>query len=146
MLVAAATAMVVVGVAAIAMRGGNDTVVVASADLRYDAGFDQLGATASAKAQLLEDGSTYEVALEDATLPDPSAEDADLELWLIHVGADGSIVDLVSLGVVDAADETFTVPAGIDPAVYDYVDISVEPHDGNHDHSGRSILRGQLSA
>jgi anti-sigma-K factor RskA len=111
-----------------------------------DDGFDQLGSDASATANLLDDNDTYQIALDNTDLPDPSPEDADLELWLIEVGDDGGIVDLVSLGIVEDADQAFAVPAGIDPAAYSVVDISVEPHDGDHDHSGRSILRGQLSA
>ena len=31
-----------------------------------------------------------------------------------------------------------------DPTIHTIVDISVEPHDGNDAHSGRSILRGAL--
>ena len=142
--IAAAAVLAVAGVAVFNSRGGSEPDVIASAVLEFDAGFDQLGSDASARASLVDDGDTYEISLDDATLPDPTAEDADLELWLIEVADDGDIVDLVSLGIVDRADQTFTVPEGYDPAVYKVVDISVEPHDGNHDHSGRSILRGAL--
>ena len=144
--IAAAAVLAVAGIAVFNGRGVSDDNVVASAVLQFDDGFDQLGSDASATANLVDGDDAYQIALDNVDLPDPSAEDADLELWLIEVGDDGGIVDLVSLGIVEDIDEPFAVPAGIDPAAYSVVDISVEPHDGNHDHSGRSILRGQLSA
>ena len=143
--IAAAAVLAIAGVVVLTGRGGSQPDVVASAVLQFDTGFDQLGTDASARASLVDDDGTYEIALDDAVLPDPAAQDADLELWLIAVGDDGGIVDLVSLGIVDRSDQTFAVPSGYDPAVYKVVDISVEPHDGNHDHSGRSILRGALT-
>jgi hypothetical protein len=45
-----------------------------------------------------------------------------------------------------AAPGTYAVPADLDPDTYSVVDISIEPRDGDDAHSGRSILRGQLSA
>jgi len=146
MLSIAAAAILLIGGIVVFNGRGSDAEVVASAALEFDDGFDELGSDSTATANLLDENDAYQIALDDADLPDPSGEDADLELWLIEVGADGGIVDLVSLGIVVDADQTFDVPADIDPAAYSVVDISVEPHDGNHDHSGRSILRGQLSA
>ena len=143
--IAAASVLAVAGIAVFTTRGATEADVIASATLEFDTGFDQLGSNASAHANLVGEGSNYEIELDEATLPDPAAQDADLELWLIAVGDDGGIVDMVSLGTVDDADQTFAVPAGYDPAVYKVVDISVEPHDGNDDHSGRSILRGALT-
>ncbi len=51
----------------------------------------------------------------------------------------------MSLGVVDGASGTFTVPDGLDLSRYDLVDVSAEPYDGNPAHSGDSIIRGKLS-
>ncbi len=146
MLIAAAVVLVVAGTIAITSLRGDDATVVARAELGYESGFDAAGADASARVSLREDGERFEIAFEQAALPSTADQDADLELWLIETDDSGNIVDLVSLGVVDATDHTFTVPPGYDPAAYDVVDISVEPHDGDHTHSGRSILRGQLSA
>jgi len=82
--------------------------------------------------------------IDDASLPFDLDEDASLELWMIRVD-DGEIVDMVSLGDIEAdGTREFEVPAGYDPAVFSVVDISVEPHDGDSTHSGRSILRGEL--
>ena len=99
-----------------------------------------------AGAELVEndDGNT-EIRIVGASLPDPTGEPADLELWLIEPDADGNVADLVSLGLVDSGDPgAYQVPDGYDPGTFFVVDISVEPRDGLPAHSGRSILRGPL--
>ena len=57
-----------------------------------------------------------------------------------HDGRLGLLTDLDDPG-------TFTIPTEFSTDDYATVavDISVEPHDGNDDHSGRSILRGALT-
>ncbi len=146
--VAAAIVLAVAGVAVFSGRGTTKSDVLATATLSYDAAqFDPLGANATASASLINVDDHLEVTLDATNLPTDLTEPADLEVWLIEPDANGGVADLVSLGVVHSSDlETFAVPDGYDPAVYKVVDISVEPHDGNHDHSGRSILRGALSA
>lgn len=52
----------------------------------------------------------------------------------------------MSLGIVDDIDRRYAVPEGYSTAEYSVVDISVEPRDGVEQHSGRTILRGELSA
>lgn len=144
-LAAAAALLLVVAGVVVVVRSGDDATTLASADLAYDpATFDPAGATASATAQLVEQGGAERIRLDDADLPFDLDEDAALELWLIQVD-DTGIVDLVSLGDIDAdGDRSFTVPTGYDPSVYSVVDISIEPRDGDAAHSGRSILRGGL--
>ncbi len=145
LLAAAAAVLVVAGALVITATRGNDTTVVATAVLGYDADqFDELGAAASARVRLLQDDGSYLIAFDAAELP-TTDEPADLELWLIEPDEDGSVADLVSLGIIDATDHTFAVPAGYDPDQFSVVDISVEPRDGDAQHSGRSILRGALS-
>jgi hypothetical protein len=153
-----ATTLVAMAAALVLLAGGawllsnvgdddeaNDTVV-ALASLEWDEdAFDPLGADASAGASLRSDGDQFTVSLADAVLPATADEDADLELWLIAPDANGEVADLVSLGVVDPADlDSFEVPAAYDTDEFSVVDISVEPRDGNPEHSGRSILRGAL--
>ena len=145
--VAAALMLVVAGFVAISRSNDEPSTVVARAQLTYDAAtFDDLGATATADAELIErDDGTAEIKIVDASLPSPGAEPADLEVWLIRPDASGGIADIVSLGLVDPDDPgTFEVPAAYDPAEFNLVDISVEPRDGPPTHSGRSILRGPL--
>jgi len=143
---AAALALVVAGAVIISNRSGDDTTVVATAELSYDETFDELGVSAVAGAELVEnDDGTAEIRIVGASLPSPTDEPADLELWLIEPDADGSVADLVSLGLVDPARPgVYEVPAGYDPGTFFVVDISVEPRDGEPTHSGRSILRGAL--
>ena len=60
---------------------------------------------------------------------------------------DGNPADVQPVSLVDpTAPGTYAVPAELDPDTYSVVDISIEPRDGDDAHSGRSILRGQLSA
>ncbi len=63
-----------------------------------------------------------------------------LELWLI----DPTVTRLVSLGPL-RTDGIYDIPAGVDPAAFPIVDVSVEPVDGDPTHSGDSVLRGELT-
>ncbi len=143
--IAAAAVLAVAGVVVFSRGDDSSGDVVASAELAFDsATFDPLGATSSAAVSLVDADDHYEIAIDESELPVDLSEPADLELWLIEPDENGNVVDLVSLGIVEDVDQPFVVPDGYDPSVYKVVDISVEPHDGNHDHSGRSILRGAL--
>lgn len=62
------------------------------------------------------------------------------EVWLISP----DITSMVSLGTMEGREGRFSIPAGLDLSAYPIVDISDEPLDGNPQHSGNSILRGQL--
>jgi len=144
--VAAATVAIVGGIAVVTQRAEAGPMVMANAELAYDpANFDELGAGAAAQVSLIDEEGMLRVEITESDLPRP-LESADLELWLIEPDADGKPKALVSLGLVepDTLDD-FEVPADFDPDVYFVVDISVEPRDGNADHSGRSILRGPLT-
>jgi len=146
-LLALAAAVVVaigVGVITLANRGADE--VIAVADLTWDSeAFDPLGSGASASAELVEEDGRYEIRIVDATLPDVAPEDADLELWMISLDADGAPADVAPISLVDAGSPgTYRVPADIDPDTHFIIDISIEPRDGDDAHSGRSILRGPL--
>ena len=96
------------------------------------------GWQASGAAQVVErsDG-TVELLV---TLDGPAADGDFREVWLI----DREVTRLVSLGVLEGASGTFTVPAGLDLADFAVVDVSAEPFDGDPTHSGDSIIRGVL--
>ncbi len=66
--------------------------------------------------------------------------DADLEVWLINT--DGE--QMRSLGLAGDSGGTFNVPGWFIPDDYRIVDVSVEPHDGNLNHSTDSEVRGTL--
>jgi len=69
--------------------------------------------------------------------------DEPVELWLIKP----DLSDMRSLGIVNPGSDSWSGewPADLDPAEYSLVDLSIEPNDGDPTHSGRSILRGQLT-
>ena len=145
----AAALVVVAGLAVVLVSGdSNAPIEVASAELVYSPDFDDLGIGRHVDVTLLEDGDTEQVRVDAADLPDATGE-GDLEIWLI--GLTGGEIEIVqTLGIVqDPADPgAFVVPADFDRTAYDAVavDISVEPHDGDPDHSGRSLVRGVLTA
>lgn len=97
---------------------------------------DHPGAEGTAVVEEQSDGSlAVRVALSADAAPDTFRE-----VWLIK--ADAS--DLVSLGVLESAEQTFAVPAGVDLNDFVLVDVSQEPVDGPPTHSGDSIVRGEL--
>jgi hypothetical protein len=133
----AAALLLVAATAALLSRDGDDSDVVASADL------EQLVETGTAAATVvrLDDGS-YRLDLEiDAV----EADDGFLELWLLGPGDTSDDLRMISLGVVNESG-SYPVPAGIELSAFPVVDISVEPFDGDPSHSGNSLLRGELSA
>lgn len=144
-LAAAAVLLVAVGAVVVFTGGGSEPTTLATADLAFDAvAFDPAGADAAATALLLDDDGDDVLEIDEESLPFGSEDDASLELWMIRVD-DGEIVDMVSLGAIDPdGPRDFVVPPGYDPTLYSVVDISIEPHDGDPTHSGRSILRGVL--
>ena len=145
--IAAAAVLAVAGIAVFNGRGGSEPDVIASAVLEFDAGFDQLGSDRICTGEPGRRRHTTRSRSTMRTLPDPTSEDADLELWLIEVDSTTAASSTWSRSCrsLDGTEPgTFRCRTGYDPAVYTVVDISVEPHDGNDDHSGRSILRGAL--
>jgi anti-sigma-K factor RskA len=128
---AAAAAAIVVIVALVVGGGGGGKEVVAAVEL------DRLGEAGSGRAELVERDGALELRVETDDL---DAGDGFLELWLI----DPTVSKLVSLGPL-RPDGVYEVPAGVDPALFPIVDVSVEPVDGDPTHSGQSVLRGELS-
>jgi anti-sigma-K factor RskA len=70
----------------------------------------------------------------------PNREGEFYELWLL--GAEGELVALGSFKVEPDGASQIEVPVPVDPAEFQYFDVSIEPEDGSPDHSGRSVLRG----
>ncbi len=73
------------------------------------------------------------------TEPPSATEDGYYEVWLLS-----STSRAVSLGTLQGATGTYVVPYGVDLADYDTVDVSLEPYDGDPEHSTDSIARGVL--
>lgn len=136
---AAAAAGVVVGGAGGALLTGDDApeapAVVAQAALEPLPGW---ATTGQAVVEQTADGQRVLVVTLDAA----QGDDGFREVWLI----DREVSRLVSLGVLEGTEGTFTVPAGLDLGEFPVVDVSEEPYDGDPAHSGDSIIRGILDA
>lgn len=146
----AAAFVLVLGIGIVALNSGDDYREVAVAELVYDAEtFDPGGAGHSAVTTWLEGDGEARVRFDAADLPQP-VEGEDVELWLIGIDDAGEIAVIQTLGIVEDLDDpgTFDVPEGFSTDDYAAVavDLSFEPRDGVETHSGRSILRGPLSA
>lgn len=113
----------------------SPATVLATATL--DAFPDWPDATGNAVVEQLADGGRVVQVSFDA----PGLSDAYTEVWLISSDA----TRLVSLGTVRGTTGTLAIPDGVDLSIYDLVDVSAEPYDGDPTHSGDSIVRGQLS-
>jgi anti-sigma-K factor RskA len=78
-------------------------------------------------------------AVELSGLP-PSDGRSFYELWLL--GADGRLVSLGAVRVPDSGRAGLEVDLPVDPARFEYLDVSREPADGDPAHSSISVLRG----
>lgn len=136
---AAAAAVLLVGTAGVlTWRLLTPTPAEVLASARLEALPDWSGSAGEATLERRADGALEVHVALDA----PPAPGGYRELWLLNADA----TDLVSLGVLDGAEGTFTVPASVDLDVFDVVDISAEQADGDPGHSGDSIVRGALTS
>ncbi len=137
--VAVAAALLLVAVpVGLALRGdGDDRELVASASL------DVLlpSAASPGSAELVRRDDHLELDLEAAAWAEGSSF---LEVWLLEMDPEGEIVRLVSLGPLTPSGR-YVVPDGVGTQGTWAVDVSIEPDDGNADHSGQSVLRGALA-
>lgn len=148
-LLVAAALVLVAGFAVVFTSDDDGPVELAAAELAYipnDPGFIDDGVGRAASVTLVEDGDRELVRFDAADLP-TVAEGNDLEAWVIGV-TDGVIQIVQPIGLVEdpTAPGTFSIPTDFDRSAYDAVavDISLEPHDGDPDHSGMSLVRGPL--
>lgn len=133
----AAAAALVTTVGVVAWRTGLADAPTVEATATLEAYPGWAGAGGDAVLERRADGSrVVKIDVSDATVGGDY-----VEAWLI--ASDGA--GLVSLGTIAGTTGTFTVPAGLDLGVYDLVDVSAEPYDGDPAHSGDSIARGQLT-
>ena len=131
-LAAAAVVLVVLAGGLVLARtaSGPDEVEVAATAL------DPLAVDGSGTARLVDTDGSLQLHVSTVDL-DPG--DGFLELWVI----DPEVSRLISLGPL-RADGIYDLPDGFEPTDYPIVDVSVEPFDGDHTHSGDSVLRGTL--
>lgn len=116
---------------------GSTETVVARATL--DALPDWGGAHGTAELERDRDGRLTLVV--DVTGDRDASDSGTLrEVWMMQSDLKG----LVSVGFLDGDRGRFTVPADVDLAKYPVVDVSAERDDGDPEHSGDSIVRGDL--
>ena len=133
-LAVAAAAAVVAGLAgAVALSRDDASQVVAGATLDP---LDDDGSSGRAEVRERDGVRSLEVDL-DA----PSLGEGYYEVWLLRPDVTG----LVPLGVVHQGTNVVPLPDGLDLGAYPVVDVSVEPLDGDPEHSGVSVARGSLS-
>jgi predicted anti-sigma-YlaC factor YlaD len=138
LLAVAAAVVVLIGGVGVTLWALQPAPVTLLASATLDAFPAWVGSTGSAVVEQTAAGARFV----DVTFQAPATEGGFREVWLIS--SDTS--QLVSLGVVRGDTGRFTIPDGLDLNRYDLVDISEEPIDGNPEHSGDSILRGQLKS
>jgi anti-sigma-K factor RskA len=135
-IVAAAAALgLVVGAGATVIINRNDVAVAASTPLSA-----LPGQTGHGTAELLRGGDDPELRV---SVDAPSPVDRYREVWLIN--SDGK--RMYSVGVLpEGGSGTYPLPTllanGLDG--FTIVDVSIEPYDGNPEHSRNSQVRGTL--
>ena len=128
---AAAALVVVITAAAVWTRSADDVTVLSSTEL------EPLGDSGQGSAEIVDHDGSLQLRLA-ATGIEPT--DGFTEVWLINP----DVTELISLGPI-RTDGVYDLPTGLDPAAFPIVDISSERFDGNPQHSGDSILRGQFA-
>jgi hypothetical protein len=124
--------VVAIGALAIATGDGAEEQV-AAADLDV---LVESAARGAASLVRISDGGELVLVLDVEGL---EPIDGYYEVWLLTPEVDG----LVSLGPL-RTDGRYELPPGLDHTLFSVVDVSIEPHDGDPNHSGNSILRGGL--
>lgn len=111
---------------------GNGETVFTTSDL---VGLD--GHTTSGVASFVESPTGGEVTIE---LEPGNVGEGFIQAWLLDEDTGG----MVALGVIDGDEGTFAVPKDLDLTAFNQIDISLEPYDGNPEHSAVSLARGPL--
>jgi anti-sigma-K factor RskA len=125
-----------VGVGALVVGGDDGSPAPdAVADLRL-AAFGEAPSVARGDVRVL-DGQQIALSVNDLR---PSTAKDFYTAWLL--GADGRLVPLGSFKVPASGAASIRLPLPVEPREFDFVDISVEPDDGDPGHSGKSVLRG----
>jgi hypothetical protein len=128
---AAAALLIAVAAGVVITRSSDEGTVLASTEL------EPLGESGQGSATIVDRDGSLQLRL-DATDVEPT--EGFTEVWLINTG----VTELISLGPI-RSDGTYDLPAGLDPVAFPIVDVSFEPLDGNPQHSGDSVLRGQFT-
>jgi anti-sigma-K factor RskA len=116
-----------------AAPGGPDVVLAA---------YGAADPAAAGDARMSEVDGTQEMTLDVHGLAPSGGRDL-YTVWLL--GEDGRMISLGSFRVPASGAAQVQVPVPVSAAAYDFVDVSVEPDDGDPRHSGDSVLRGRVA-
>ncbi len=136
---AACLGLVVGGGGVYAVTSGDDAST--TPQVLASAALDPLeGQTATGTVTVVSTSSGPQVSVDVSGLAKP---DGFYEVWLL----DKDAKKLIALGVLDGTDKgVFAMPPGVSMSDYPVVDVSLEPQDGNPEHSHNSLVRGILPA
>jgi hypothetical protein len=116
-------------------RTTTPTTVMAAASLE-----PLEGSTARGSVQVVSTSAGAKVAVDVSGL---AKADGFYEVWLL----DKEGKKLIALGVLDGSDKgEFAMPPGVSMTDFPVVDVSLEPSDGDPNHSHNSLVRGTLQA
>lgn len=99
-----------------------------------------LNAGASGKAQLEDSGAKIRIRVNGLQ---PNRAGDFYEAWLMDQR--NGLVSIGSFKVGDDGSAEIDLPVPVDPESFPVVDISLEPSDGSPAHSGKSVLRAEIS-
>lgn len=135
---AAAILLLVAGITAttVAVERAGEPRILAHAHLVHLPGYT--GLSGAVEIEQYADGRRVAVVTTNLR---PTGADGH-EVWLM----DAATGARVGLGFLKGGDGAFVLPPKVDLATYSYVDISVEPRDGNPEPSGKSVVRGPLTS
>lgn len=111
--------------------GSNDSTLTTS-DL---SGIDGHSTTGTASFEQTASGGQVTIELQPGDVGN-----GFIQAWLLDEDTGG----MVALGVIDGDKGTFAVPPDLDLDAFNQIDISLEPYDGNPQHSAVSLARGPL--
>jgi anti-sigma-K factor RskA len=135
---AAAAAVLAIGIAIGALvAGGGDDAPPEGPALAL-ARLGDAGPSAEGEARVV--GGTGDTLRVQVSGLQPSGAEAVYELWLLD-GAD-RLLSLGSFRVPASGDAEVDVPLPVPVTDFRYIDVSLEPEDGDPAHSGDSVLRG----
>lgn len=97
-------------------------------------------APAGAAGKVVLTNSTGDSARLDVSGLKPTGSGEFYELWLL--GKNDELVALGTFRVEPDGASNIEVPLPVDPNQYKYFDVSIQPDNGDPNHSGRSVLRG----
>lgn len=139
-LVAAATAvaLLVLGVGAGLLLGGDRDGRAPASRLRA-AALEPVGDDPRASGQVRLDGGRMDVRVDGLA---PSGAQRYYEVWLLN--SENDLVSLGSFRVPADGSTAVELPVPVASGDFRFVDVSLEPQDGDPRHSGRSVLRGPV--